>query len=75
MSPQPEISALFEPLNGARYPSYVELEGAVRARFREERVRFPSEFSYRDAISWATSQGVIAVEDNQLVIRAVAATS
>jgi hypothetical protein len=69
MSPQPEITALFEPLDGQRFRSYVDLERAVRERFRADRTQFPSEFGYRDAISWATDQGVIAVEDDRLVIR------
>jgi hypothetical protein len=69
MSPQPEIIALFEPLDGRRFRSYIDLERAVRERFRAERTRFPSEFGYRDAISWATDQGVIAVENDRLVIR------
>lgn len=69
MSPQPQITALFEPLEGLQFESYVDLEHAVRERFRAERRQFPSEFGYRDAISWATDQGVITVEGDQLVIR------
>jgi hypothetical protein len=69
MSPQPEITALFERLDGRRFESYVALERAVRERFRAERKRFPSEFGYRDAISWASDHGVIAVEDDRLVVR------
>jgi hypothetical protein len=70
---QPDITALFAPLNGQLYASYVDLEAAVRQRFRAERRFFPSAFTYRDAISWASDAGVVSVREGRLVVEALAA--
>jgi hypothetical protein len=68
---QPDITALFAPLDGQLYASYVDLEAAVRQRFRAERRFFPSAFTYRDAISWASDAGVVSVREGRLVVDAV----
>ena len=70
---QPDITALFAPLDGQLYASYVDLEAAVRRRFRAERRVFPSAFTYRDAISWASDTGVVSVREGRLVVAAVTA--
>jgi hypothetical protein len=62
---------LFEPLGGRTFPSYVEFDAAIRDRFRDVRSRFPSEFSYRDAISWGVEAGLVTVVDDQLVVQPV----
>jgi hypothetical protein len=73
--PQPDLDALFEPLGGQTFRSYVDFEGAIRDRFRDERSRFPSEFTYRDAISWAAKTGLVTVVEDQLVVRPVTQTA
>jgi hypothetical protein len=70
---QPDISALFAPLDGQLYASYVDLEAAVRQRFQVQRRSFPSAFTYRDAISWASDAGVVSVREGRLVVAAVTA--
>ncbi|MCW3006272.1 MAG: hypothetical protein JWP17_898 [Solirubrobacterales bacterium] len=69
---QPDITALFAPLDGQLYASYVDLDAAVRQRFRAERRFFPSAFTYRDAIAWASEAGVVTVREGRLVVAAVA---
>lgn len=72
---QPDITALFAPLDGQLYASYVELEAAVRLRFSAERRFFPSAFTYRDAISWASDAGLLSVIDGRLAVAAVPTTA
>lgn len=63
-----QIAALFDPLNGQTFETYGALEAAVREQFRIERRRFPSDFTYRDAISRARSEGWLDVRGGALAI-------
>lgn len=67
MSAQPQAD-IFLPLKGESFASYTELERAIRERFRANRRRFPSDFSYRDAIVWADSRGWLTVREGRLVV-------
>jgi hypothetical protein len=71
LTDQPDITALFAPLDGQLYASYVDLEAAVRQRFRADRRSFPSAFTHRDAIAWASDAGVVSVREGHLVVAAV----
>ncbi len=66
-----QIAVVFSPLNGQTFESYGALEAAVRERFRIERRRFPSDFTYRDAISRARSEGWLDVQDGALAINEI----
>lgn len=66
-----QIAALFSPLNGRTFESYSDLEAAVRQQFRAERRRFPSDFTYRDAISRARSEGWLDVRSGRLAINEI----